>query len=99
MKERTITAKSLKVKSGKLPVGIWILVILSLSLIIYSFLAPVLYPIDLAATNLRERLAKPSIFGLSDSGHLLGTDNVGRDTAIRLLYAIKSSITLASAFS
>ena len=96
MKERTITAKSLKVKSGKLPVGIWILVIISLALIIYSFLAPVLYPIDLDATNLRERLAKPSIFGISDSGHLLGTDNVGRDTAIRLLYAIKSSITLAS---
>ena len=96
MAEKIVKSKKIKVRSGKLPVGILILVIISVALIVYSFLAPIIYPTDLAATNLRERLLKPSIFGLSDSGHLLGTDNVGRDTAVRLLYAIRSSIMLAS---
>lgn len=96
MAKSEFSPQALKVRSGKLPIGIWILIVISLFLIVYSLLVPILYPTDLAATNLRERLLKPSIFGFSDSGHLLGTDNVGRDTAIRLLYAIRSSIMLSS---
>ena len=58
-------------------------------------LVPYIYPIDLGETHLTERLAEPSIFGLSDSGHLLGCDYLGRDLAIRLLYATRTTIMLA----
>ena len=88
--------RTIKVRSGKLPIGIWVLVIMSLGLILYSYLAPYLYPIDLGDTNLKDRLLDPSIFGLSDSGYLLGTDALGRDVAVRLLYAIRASISLAT---
>lgn len=84
----------MKKRSG-IPVGILVLLILTGILILVSLLAPVLFPIDLGATNLRQRLAYPSIFGLSDSGHLLGTDYLGRDLGIRLLYATRTSVILA----
>ena len=64
-------------------------------LVVVSLLAPVLFPIDLGATDLTHRLAPPSIFGFSDSGYLLGTDYLGRDFAIRLLYATRTSVVLA----
>ena len=76
----------------KMPLSIIILLTLTAALIVVSFLAPYLYPIDLGETSLTERLAKPSIFGISDSGHLLGCDYLGRDLAIRLLYATRTTI-------
>lgn len=79
----------------KMPLSIIILLTLTAALIVVSFLAPYLYPIDLGETSLTERLAKPSIFGISDSGHLLGCDYLGRDLAIRLLYATRTTIVLA----
>ena len=79
----------------KMPLSIVILLTLTAALVVVSFLAPYLYPIDLGETSLTERLAKPSIFGISDSGHLLGCDYLGRDLAIRLLYATRTTIMLA----
>lgn len=79
----------------KMPLSIIILLTLTAALIVASFLAPYLYPIDLGETSLTERLAMPSIFGISDSGHLLGCDYLGRDLAIRLLYATRTTIILA----
>ena len=79
----------------KMPLSIIILLALTATLIVFSFLAPYLYPIDLGETSLKERLAMPSIFGISDSGHLLGCDYLGRDLAIRLLYATRTTIMLA----
>ena len=79
----------------KMPLSICILLTLTAILIVASFLAPYLYPIDLGETSLKERLAMPSIFGISDSGHLLGCDYLGRDLAIRLLYATRTTIMLA----
>ena len=79
----------------KMPLSIIVLLTLTAALIVVSFLAPYLYPIDLGETSLTERLAMPSIFGISDSGHLLGCDYLGRDLAIRLLYATRTTIMLA----
>lgn len=79
----------------KMPLSIIILLTLTGALVVASFLAPYLYPIDLGETSLTERLAMPSIFGISDSGHLLGCDYLGRDVAIRLLYATRTTIILA----
>lgn len=79
----------------KMPLSIIILLTLTAALAIVSFLAPYLYPIDLGETSLTERLAMPSILGISDSGHLLGCDYLGRDLAIRLLYATRTTMILA----
>lgn len=78
-----------------MPWSIRILLFLTGLLLVTSFLAPVLFPIDLGDTDLVNRLALPSIFGISDSGHLLGCDYLGRDLAIRLLYATRTTIILA----
>ena len=82
-------------KKSKMPIGIAILLLLTGTLVIVSLLIPYLYPIDLGATDLRSRMALPSIFGISDSGHLLGCDYLGRDLAVRLLYATRTTILLA----
>jgi len=85
----------MKKMKTKMPLSIIILLTLTGALIVASLLVPYLHPIDLGATDLTSRLAKPSIFGLSDSGHLLGCDYLGRDIAIRLLYATRTTILLA----
>ena len=72
-------------KRWDIPLSIMFLLTVTGVLIIVSLLAPVLFPVDLGATDLPHRLAPPSIFGMSDSGYLLGTDYLGRDFAIRLL--------------
>lgn len=84
----------MKKRSG-MPLSIVILLILTGTLIVTSLLIPYIHPIDLGDTDLRSRLAMPSIFGISDSGHLLGCDYLGRDLAIRLLYATRTTIMLA----
>ena len=84
----------MKKRSG-MPLSIVILLVLTGTLIISSLLIPYIHPIDLGDTDLRSRLAMPSIFGISDSGHLLGCDYLGRDLAIRLLYATRTTIILA----
>lgn len=81
-------------RKSSLPISIIILLAITGSLIVVSLLAPVIWPIDLGKTDLKARLAMPSIFGISDSGHLLGTDYLGRDLAIRLLYATRTSVIL-----
>lgn len=53
---------------------------------ITALLAPVIAPIDLGASDLTQRLKMPK-FKDPTSPYLFGTDNLGRDVAIRLLYA------------
>jgi peptide/nickel transport system permease protein len=47
------------------------------------------------AMDLRARLAAPLLFG-GQLGHPLGTDDLGRDVLIRLLYSIRITIVVAS---
>ena len=60
-------------------------------ILLTSVLAPVLAPYDPLVSNLSEALQKPS------AAHLLGTDNIGRDTLSRVLYGGRQSILLALA--
>lgn len=76
------------------PPFIRFLMISFLALAIFSLLAPALFPIDLGATSLTERLALP-VFIDKSSNHLLGTDHLGRDFAIRLVYATRNSLLIA----
>ena len=78
-----------------MPLSIMILLAITGIWVAASFIVPIVHPIDLGATDLMNRLAKPSIFGMSDSGHLLGCDYLGRDLLIRLLYATRTTFILA----
>ncbi len=59
-----------------------------------SLLAPVIFPVDLATTDLSSRLIMPS-FIESSSNHLLGTDQLGRDVLTRVFYATRSTILIS----
>jgi len=77
-----------------IPAFILFLMISFLAIFIFSLLAPVLFPIDLGTTNLAERLALPAFIDKT-SGYLLGTDHLGRDFAIRIVYATRNSLMIA----
>lgn len=85
--------KKIKTPFG-MPISLIILLTLTIALIAASFIVPIVHPIDLGATNLRDYLAMPSIFG-EDTGHLLGADALGRDIFIRLFYATRTTVVLA----
>lgn len=82
-------------KKRAVPVYLIILWIITGIWIMISFLIPYIHPIDLGDTDLINRYAMPSIFGISDSGFLLGADYLGRDILIRLLYATRTTFVIA----
>ena len=57
--------------------------------VICALLAPVLAPYDPIKTNPAQALSAPSL-----SGHLLGTDHLGRDILSRLIYGARISVTV-----
>ncbi|MBS7703049.1 ABC transporter permease [Chelatococcus asaccharovorans] len=63
-------------------------------LAIVALFANELAPFDYMAIDLRNRLAPPLGFGGS-ADHILGTDELGRDMASRLIYSIRMSIVIA----
>ncbi|SEP83941.1 peptide/nickel transport system permease protein [Ignavigranum ruoffiae] len=71
-----------------------LLILILLLIVVTAFLAPVLFPINLADTNLLNRLALPHFIN-RESKHLIGTDQLGRDVFIRLIYAVKSTIQIS----
>ena len=85
--------KEIKIRSG-IPPSILFLIITFVLIVGISLLAPVLFPVDLGATNLRARLMAPSFVDPS-SPYLFGTDSVGRDLSVRILYATRMTIKIA----
>ncbi|MCL1912581.1 MAG: ABC transporter permease [Eubacteriaceae bacterium] len=79
-------------KEGKL--SILLLAISFLAIVAIAFAAPLLFPIDLAKVSLGDRLANPR-FVDSDSPYLLGTDSLGRDILIRIIYATRTSLAIS----
>lgn len=65
-------------------VGLAFILVLTLA----AVLAPLVAPYDPLEMNLRDRLQGPS------AQHLLGTDNVGRDTLSRLIHGARYSLTI-----
>lgn len=61
----------------------------------FSMLAGVLYPIDLGKTNLIKRLLPPSFMEGGSPDYLLGTDTLGRDFFIRLVYGTRNSLLIS----
>lgn len=56
--------------------------------------APLMAPYEITAIDLRHRLAPPVGFG-GTTQHILGTDDLGRDIASRLLHSIRTSLLVA----
>lgn len=73
---------------------VWFLIVLFIIIFLVSEAAPILVSVNLATTNLANRLALP-LFIDSQSGYLFGTDQLGRDVFIRLLYAIRTTINIS----
>ena len=57
------------------------------ALLLVAVLVPVLAPYNPLAIDLRNKFAAPSI------GHLLGTDNAGRDVLSRLMWGARPALT------
>lgn len=63
--------------------------------VIISIISPLLVHFDPVKNNLAERLQAPS-FAKGLSGHILGTDELGRDVFTRLLLGSRASLAIAA---
>ncbi len=81
-------------KQRAVPVSIIILIALFMIIFIFSMMAPILFPIDLGATDITSRLKPPSFMKGGVEGHILGTDSLGRDFFIRLVYGTRNSLLI-----
>ena len=68
---------------------------LGLALAAAALLAPAIAPFEPNAQSLIARLRPPLGFGGASAGHLLGTDELGRDLLARCLYGLRLTLTLA----
>ena len=84
-------------KQPIIPTFILFLMIILLAIIVFSSMASVMFPIDLGETSLVDRLLKPSFMEGGDPDHFLGTDHLGRDFAIRLVYGTRNTLLIAGA--
>ena len=91
---RKSARKSLRFLSTTPPV-ILVCFALGLFLVLVALAAPLLAPFDIRAQSLLSRLAPPALLG-GNLEHPLGTDQLGRDVLSRLLYALRTSLGVAS---
>lgn len=68
------------------PLALAALIVL-VGLVGMALLAPLLAPMDPGAIDIRTRLSPPGV-----DGHVLGTDNVGRDVLSRIIYGARVSL-------
>lgn len=64
-------------------------------ILLMALLAPVLTSYDPVANSLSERFLAPEYFSNGWNGHILGTDNLGRDIFSRLLYGARTTFVIA----
>lgn len=69
--------------------------ILSLFIIMLSVSAPFIVAFDSLQNNLAESLNAPQYFSKGWSGHILGTDNLGRDILTRVLIGSRYSLIVS----
>lgn len=69
--------------------------VLGLTLAAAAVLAPAIAPFEPNAQSLITRLRPPLGFESASAGHLLGTDELGRDLLARCLYGLRLTLTLA----
>lgn len=79
----------------RIPPMIAFLMVTFVAIFIYAMLAPLLYPIDMGATNLLTRLKPPSFMEGGVPEFFLGTDSLGRDFYIRLVYGTRNTLLIS----
>ena len=82
-------------KQRNIPLSILILFVLFGMLFVYSMLASVIYPVDLGKTDILSRLLPPSFIEGGKKEFFLGTDSLGRDFFIRLIYGTRNSLLIS----
>lgn len=85
-----------KIKRG-IPPFILFLIVSFVLVAGFSMLSGALFPIDLGKTNPIRRLLPPSFMKGGNPNFFLGTDHLGRDFAIRLVYATRNSLLISCA--
>jgi len=73
---------------------IWVLLITFVIILAIAFIGPLVFRVDLDATDLTHRLLRPSLLS-GGGGHLLGTDALGRDFLLRVMYGTRTSLLVA----
>lgn len=76
------------------PWRVWLATGFLVIMLIVALLGPMLSPGGYETMNLRKRLSTPFLFG-GHLDHLLGTDDLGRDVLIRLVYSIRITLIVA----
>ena len=71
--------------------------ILALGVLLITFVSPLFVTYNATATSLSERFLAPQGFVNCLSGHVLGTDQLGRDVLTRLLTGGTASLLIAAA--
>lgn len=74
--------------------GFWIGGVILAIIVLAAIFAPLLAPYDPALQSLDTRFIPPAWAEGGSAAHLLGTDNLGRDVASRLLYGARTSVML-----
>ena len=69
--------------------------ILALFIVLLALAAPAIVSYDAEATSLSSRLLQPEFFSKGWTGHILGTDSLGRDILTRLLIGSRISLIIA----
>lgn len=72
-----------------------LVIVVLLIFVAFCLFVPWIFPVNLSETDLTNRLVMPSFID-SESNHLLGTDQLGRDLLIRMLYASRTTIMISS---
>ena len=78
----------------RVPPAILVMMVLLGLMILAAFLVPVLVDRDPTVQELRHRLSAPAFLG-GRPQYLLGTDQLGRDTLIRLVYATRTTLLIS----
>ena len=82
-------------RKNRIPPIILFLIITFLLIAGFSMLAGVIFPIDMGRTNLLQRLKPLSFMAGGSPEFFLGTDFLGRDFGVRLVYATRNSLIIA----
>ena len=78
------------------PPAIRVCLVLAAVLVAVALLAPVLAPYDIRTQSLLTRLKPPIPLAGHDPAFVLGTDQLGRDVLSRLLFALRTTLGIAS---
>jgi len=79
----------------KVPLFVWASTAFVVVVVLAAICAPLVSPYDPVQQSLRERLKSPTWFPEAGQGrHLLGTDQLGRDTLSRIIYGSRVSLVV-----